>query len=130
MQDVKIKLGLKNIETIHGRAEDYSVRGKMRERFDAAVSRAVASLPVLSEYCLPYVKVGGYFIALKGPAVEEEILLSKNAISSVGGSLVDVIKVSIEESDLQHNIVIIKKIKDTPKQFPRKAGTASKNPIM
>lgn len=130
LEEVKNKLGLKNIETIHGRAEDYAVRGKLRDKFDAAVSRAVASLPVLSEYCLPYVKVGGYFIALKGPAVEEEILLSKNAISSLGGTLEDIIKVSIEESDLEHNIVIIKKIKDTPKQFPRKAGTASKKPIL
>lgn len=128
--DIVIKeLGLKNIKTIHSRAEDGARNKMLREKFDIATSRAVANMSVLSEYCLPYVKVGGKFIALKGPAVEQEIEDSKVAIKTLGGELEKVCEVTIEDTDLRHNLVVIKKVKECNKVYPRKAGTISKNPI-
>lgn len=129
LNEVIDRLDLKNIKAIHGRAEDYAKNIEYREKFDIATSRAVANMTVLSEFCIPYVKVGGYFVALKGPSIEEEILESKNAIGTLGGRLEDIIKVDIEESDLKHNLVIVKKIKQTPKQFPRKSGIVTKKPL-
>ena len=129
LNEVINKIDLNNITTIHGRAEDFSRKAEYREKFDVAVSRAVANLAVLSELCIPYVKVGGYFVAMKGPSVEEEIKAGKNAVSMLGGKIEDIIKVEIENSDLNHNLVIIKKIKETHKAYPRKAGTAVKNPL-
>ncbi|AGK99578.1 16S rRNA (guanine(527)-N(7))-methyltransferase RsmG [Clostridium pasteurianum] len=129
LNEVINKLELQNIRTIHGRAEDFSKKIEYRQKFDIATSRAVANMTVLSEFCMPYVNIGGYFIALKGPSIEEEILEAKNAIGTLGGKLEDIIKVEIEESDLKHNLVIVKKIKETPKQFPRKAGTVTKRPL-
>lgn len=129
LDEVINNLKLTNISTIHGRAEDFAKLAKYRENFDVAVSRAVANMTTLSELCLPYVKVDGYFIAMKGPSVEEEIIQSKNALNILGGKIEDIIQVSIEDSDLKHNLVIVKKIKSTPKIYPRQAGTASKNPL-
>lgn len=129
LNEVIKQLDLKNIKTIHGRAEDFALEKQYREKFDVAVSRAVANLTVLSEYCIPYVKVGGYFVAMKGPAVEEEIKLSKNAIRMLGGQIEHIEKVQIEGSDLNHNLVIIKKISQTHKKYPRKAGLVAKNPL-
>ena len=123
------KLGLKNIKTIHSRAEDGARNNKLREKFDIATSRAVANMSVLSEYCLPYVKVGGKFIALKGPAVDQEIEESDVAIKTLGGELEQICEVKIEDTDLRHNLVVVKKIKECAKTYPRKAGTISKNPI-
>lgn len=123
-------LGLNNIEAIHGRAEEFSRKENYRAQFDGAVSRAVANLTVLSELCIPYVKVNGYFIALKGPAVEDEIKQGKRAITILGGKLEDVLPVEIEGTDLQHNLVIIKKVKDTPKIYPRNAGNITKKPLI
>ncbi len=128
--DIIIKeLNLKNINTVHSRAEDGARNKSYREKFDIATSRAVANMSVLAEYCLPYVKVGGKFIALKGPSVSEEIEESRNAISKLGGNLEGIFPVNIEETDLQHNLVVVKKVKETTKTYPRKAGTISKNPI-
>lgn len=129
LNEVINKIELKNISTIHGRAEDFSRKLEYREKSDVAVSRAVANLAVLSELCIPYVKVGGYFVAMKGPSVEEEIKDGKNAVSILGGKIEDIIKIEIEDSDLNHNLVVIKKIKETPKAYPRKAGTAMKKPL-
>lgn len=129
LNEVIRELGLENIDTIHGRAEDFAQEAKYREKFDAAVSRAVANLAVLSEFCLPYVKVGGYFVALKGPAIDEEMKNAKNAIKLLGGEVERILKVDIEGSDLNHNLVVIKKIKETPKKYPRKAGMVTKNPL-
>lgn len=129
LNEVVSKINLNNVETIHGRAEDFSRQPKYREQVDVAVSRAVANLAVLSELCIPYVKVGGYFVAMKGPSVDDEIKDGKRAISILGGKIDDVIKINIEDSDLDHNLVIIKKVKETPKAYPRKAGTASKKPL-
>lgn len=122
-------LKLKEINAIHGRAEDFARDNFYRHNFDFAVSRAVANLAVLSEFSLPYVKVGGYFIAMKGPAVEEEIVNSKNALATLGGKIEEIIKVDIEDTDLKHNIVVIKKIKATSTLYPRKAGLISKDPL-
>lgn len=129
LNEVKSDLKLDNISTLHGRAEDYGKDKKYREQYDAAVSRAVANLAVLSEYCIPYVKVDGYFVALKGPSVEDEINDGKNAIKKLGGKIEDIIEVHIEDSNLKHNLVVIRKIMSTPNEYPRKAGTASKKPI-
>lgn len=129
LNEVIKEIQLDNIKTIHGRAEDFAQDTKYREKFDVAVSRAVANLTVLSEFCIPYVKVGGYFVAMKGPAVEEEIKQSKNAIRMLGGRVEHIEKVQIEDSDFNHNLVIIKKIAKTPKVYPRKAGMVSKNPL-
>lgn len=129
LNNVISELDLKNIETIHGRAEDFAQDRKYREKFDFAVSRAVANLSVLSEYCIPYVKVNGYFIALKGPSVSEEINESKNAIKKLGGNIKEIIEVKIEDTDLEHNLVVISKNSNTSVIYPRKAGTANKNPL-
>lgn len=130
LEEVIKRLDLKNIKAIHGRAEDFAKEKQYREKFDVAVSRAVANLTVLSEYCIPYVKVGGYFVAMKGPAVEEEIKASKNAIRMLGGQIEHIEKVQIEGSDLNHNLVIIKKISQTHKKYPRKAGMVTKEPLV
>lgn len=106
---VKNSLNLTNVTTIHSRAEDGARNKELREKFDIATSRAVANMAVLSEFCLPYVKVGGYFIALKGPAITDELNDAKNAIGTLGGKLIEVIEVSVEGTDLKHNLVVIKK---------------------
>jgi 16S rRNA (guanine527-N7)-methyltransferase len=123
------KLGLSNVTTIHSRAEDGGRDVKLREKFDIATSRAVANMSVLSELCLPYVKIGGSFIALKGPAVDQEIKDSIGAVKILGGDLVDISEINIEGTELRHNLVTVKKIKQCPKTYPRKAGSISKNPI-
>lgn len=122
-------LNLKNVVTIHSRAEDGARKPELREKFDVATSRAVANMAVLSEFCMPYVKINGHFVALKGPAIEEELKDGEKAITVLGGELKDIIKVNIEESDLKHNIVEVKKINKCPKIYPRKAGTVNKKPI-
>ena len=123
------ELELKNVYTIHSRAEDGARDPKLREKFDVAVSRAVANMAVLSEFCIPYVKVSGNFIALKGPAIEEELSNSKNAIGTLGGKLKNVIELEIEDTDLKHNIVVVNKIKACSMSYPRKAGIVTKKPL-
>lgn len=123
------ELGLKNFTTIHGRAEETSRKKDFREKFDIATSRAVANLSVLSEFCIPYVKVGGYFVALKGPAVDEEISEAKNMIGQLGGKIKEVIEINIEDTDLKHNLVVIEKIKNTPDVYPRKMSSINKKKI-
>lgn len=129
LNTVVAKLELKNVVTIHSRAEDGARKPELRENFDVATSRAVANMAVLSEFCLPYVKLNGYFVALKGPSIDEEIREGKKAIGTLGGELESIIEVNIEESDLKHNIVEIKKIRKCPKTYPRKAGSINKKPI-
>lgn len=123
------ELGLKNVITIHSRAEDGARKKELRENFDVATSRAVANMTVLSEFCLPYVKVGGHFVALKGPAIEEELKASKNALGVLGGRLKEVIELEIEDTDLKHNIVIVSKEKECSNSYPRKAGIITKKPL-
>jgi len=129
LDEVISKLNLKNIITIHKRAEEGGRDKNLREAYDIAASRAVANLSVLSEYCLPYVKKGGYFIALKGPKIEEEIEEGKGAVNVLGGSIYKVEEVIIEETDLKHNLVIIKKEKNTSSIYPRKGKNVGKNTI-
>ena len=129
LEEVKKELGITNLECIHSRAEDGGRNTDLREKFDYCVSRAVARLSVLSEYCMPFVAVGGYFISLKGPDAAEELTEAQKAISVLGGKVEKVVEITIPESDLKHCAVVIKKIKSTPKVYPRKAGTAAKKPL-
>lgn len=123
------ELALSDIQTVHGRAEDFAKPGKFRESFDYCVSRAVANLSTLSEYCLPYVKTDGYFIAYKSEKAEEEMLQSKKALSMLGGTLRDSHTFLLPDSDLSRTILVIQKEKETPLRFPRKAGLPSKEPL-
>ncbi|SKC88893.1 16S rRNA (guanine(527)-N(7))-methyltransferase RsmG [Maledivibacter halophilus] len=130
LNEVCKELNLKNIELLHGRAEDYGKKEDYREKYDVAVARAVADLSVISEYCLPFVKVNGFFIAQKGPKAYEEALKSEKAVSVLGGKIIDKVDVKLPFSDINHTLIIIKKIKSTPKKYPRKAGTPTKKPIV
>ena len=123
------KLGLTGIETIHGRAEDFAKGEEMREHFDLCVSRAVANLSTLSEYCLPFVKNGGYFISYKSEKIADEIESAKNAISILGGEISDQVEFNLPDSEIYRNLFVIKKIKGTPKRYPRKAGLPGKQPL-
>ena len=129
LQEVIDTLGLEEIEALHGRAEDYAKPGKLREQFDLCVSRAVANLSTLSEYCLPYVKVGGKFISYKSAKISEEMKEAEHAISVLGGKVENQVAFTLPDSDIYRNLFIITKCNETPRQYPRKAGTASKNPI-
>lgn len=123
------ELGLDGVEFIHGRAEDFGKNKDYREKYNCVVSRAVAALNILVEYCLPFVKVGGYFICQKGPKLIEEMEEAKKAIKILGGKIVEQVKIDIPFSDREHYILITEKIKQTPIKYPRKAGKPSKNPI-
>lgn len=129
LNEVIEKLGLIGIKAIHGRAEDYAKPDKMREQFDLCVSRAVANLSTLSEYCLPYVKVGGEFISYKSEKMEEEMSTAKNAIHLLGGKFDRCEEFFLPESDIYRNLVVIKKVKATARKYPRKAGLPSKEPL-
>lgn len=123
------ELGLQKVECIHGRAEDLGKNNDFRERFEVCASRAVANLAVLSEYTLPFVKQEGYLIALKGQKLDEELEQGKKAIGILGGKLEAVVDAKVPFTDLNHRIAKIKKIKVTPKKYPRKAGEPTKAPL-
>lgn len=123
------KLGLAGVETVHGRAEDFAKPGKLREKFDLCVSRAVANLSTLSEYCLPFVKEGGCFISYKSEKISEEMKTAKNAISILGGEINGQVEFMLPDSDIYRNLFIIEKKKITPKKYPRKAGLPGKEPL-
>lgn len=123
------KLGLEGIETIHGRAEDFAKPQKLRESFDLCVSRAVANLSTLSEYCLPFVKVGGYFIPYKSEKIAQEKEEAKKALELLGGEFERQVEFMLPSSDIYRNLFVIKKVRETPKKFPRKAGLPAKEPI-
>lgn len=123
------KLNLSDVETIHGRAEDFAKPGKLREKFDLCVSRAVANLSTLSEYCLPFVKKGGMFISYKSEKISEEFEMAENAISFLGGRVKNQVEFTLPDSDIYRNLFVIEKIKETPKKFPRKAGLPSREPL-
>lgn len=118
-----------NAVTVHARAEDGGRDKKLREQFDIVVSRAVSRLSVLCEYTLPYLKVGGTLIAMKGPSAEEELTEAQNAISVLGGGEAMLQKTNLEDESLSHCLVLIKKVRPTPTIYPRKAGTPTKNPL-
>ena len=127
LSEVVEKIGLEDVETIHSRTEDLAHNQKYREKYDLVTARAVASMNVLSEYCIPYAKIGGYFAAYKSGNIEEELNNAQNALITLGGK--------IEKTDvfdlygMGRSIVLIRKVKGTPKVYPRKAGTPSKNPL-
>lgn len=122
-------LSLQDVQAIHGRAEDFGQKSDYREKFDLATARAVARMPVLLEICLPFVKTGGYFIALKGPELENELQESKKALQELGGRVLDVRSLTLADGNYTRNIAVIEKIKPTPKKYPRKAGTPQKTPL-
>ncbi|MCR4597523.1 MAG: 16S rRNA (guanine(527)-N(7))-methyltransferase RsmG [Acetatifactor sp.] len=123
------ELGLKNVEAVHGRAEDFAGQAGRRESFDFCVSRAVANLSTLSEYCLPFVKLGGSFVSYKSEKITEELGQASNAISILGGEVVRQVEFTLPSSDIYRNLVVIEKKKTTPKKYPRKAGLPSKEPL-
>lgn len=129
LNDVISELGLKDVETVHGRAEDLARPGQLREKYDLCVSRAVANLSTLSEYCLPFVKLGGMFVAYKSEKVFEEISHAEHSISLLGGKMEDQIEFTLPHSDIYRNLVVIKKRMESPRQFPRKAGLPSRDPL-
>lgn len=130
LNEVITKLSLENIETIHGRAEDFANKSEYRENFDAAVSRAVANMSTLTEYCLPFVKQGGVFVSYKSVKTEEELQGAKNAIKILGGKTRDVVQFRLMDTDEERSLVVVEKIKTTPKKYPRKAGLPAKEPLV
>lgn len=129
LDEVINKLGLENIKTIHSRAEDGGRNKELREQFDIAISRAVANLSSLAEYNLPYVKLGGYFVAMKSGEIDEEAENAKKAIKLLGGQLEKITKFRLPNTDIDRSLVLIKKVKETSKKYPRKAGLPTKEPL-
>jgi 16S rRNA (guanine527-N7)-methyltransferase len=129
LEEVICKLKLEHISTLHGRAEDYGKDINYREQFDLCVSRAVAKLSSLSEYCLPYVKVGGYFISYKSGKVQEELDMSINAFQILGAKLKEVGEFKLPNTDIERTLVVLQKNTITPKKYPRSAGKLSKDPL-
>ena len=129
INDLCSKLGIKNVKAIHGRAEELGRQNNLRESFDLCISRAVANMSTLSEYCLPFVKIGGTFIAYKGPNCREEIENAELAMEKLGGEVYGVFYNELEGFEFDHVLVYIDKINSTPKKFPRKAGTPAKEPL-
>lgn len=125
--DLTGKLDINNVRTVHGRAEELARNKQYREAFDLCVSRAVANMAVLAEYCLPFIRKGGYLLAYKGPDAEAEMKKAEKAIKVLGGKFIRIQSTDLNGYD--HNIVVIEKIKDTPAKYPRKAGTPVKEPI-
>lgn len=123
------RLGLTGIEAIHGRAEDFAKPAALREKYDLCVSRAVANLTTLSEYCIPFVKKGGKFISYKSEKIAEEMLEAKKAIFLLGGSVEKQVEMHLPNSDIYRNLFVIKKNEITPKKYPRKAGLPAKEPL-
>lgn len=129
LDEVVDNLGLIGIETVHGRAEDVAKKAEYREQFDLSVSRAVANLASLTEYCLPFVKVGGKFVSYKSVSVDEEIAQSKKAVYVLGGEIGKVEKFHLPGSDMERALVVVEKKRSTPKKYPRKAGMPTKEPL-
>lgn len=123
------ELGLKEINAIHGRAEELALKPEYREAFDICISRAVASLDTLSEYCIPFVKPGGWFIAMKGPSAMDEIKLAGKAISTLGGAVEDIREIRFPGTDIEHTLVMVKKLTKTSSKYPRGGGKPRKSPI-
>ena len=129
LNEVIKKLGLKNIYAFHGRAEDFAKDRQYREKFDVCVSRAVANLSTLSEYCIPFVKTGGYFVSYKGGDSDEEVIRSENAITLLGGEIENTDRFFLPDTDMGRTLIKIRKRKSTPNRYPRKAGIPSKEPL-
>ena len=129
LQEVVDTLGLTNVTLVHARAEEAGREKNYREHFDLVVSRAVANIATLSEYCLPLVKINGYFISFKSGDIKDEIEASGSAVKKLGGTMTEPVYFTIPETDISRSFLIINKEKNTPKAYPRKAGTPSKEPL-
>lgn len=129
LKEVIETLGLTDINAVHGRAEDYGRDPKYREQYDLCVSRAVANMSTLSEYCIPFVKKGGYFIPYKSGKADEEIAQARSAVKKLGGEMQDIIVKFLPETDVERTFVPVKKLAATAKQYPRKAGLPGKEPL-
>ena len=129
LNEVIEELGLTGISTVHGRAEDFGRNPDYREKYDLAVSRAVANLSSLSEYCLPFVKVNGKFISYKATDCNEEVTNAENAIRTLKGNISDILTYTIPGTDLERKFIVIHKKELLPKRFPRKAGMPTKEPL-
>lgn len=123
------KLDLSDADTIHGRAEDFAKRDAYRENYDMCVSRAVANLTTLSEYCIPFVKPGGLFISYKSEKITEEMKEAEKAIELMGGKYSKQVELTLPFSDIYRNLFVIEKVRETPEKYPRKAGIPSKEPL-
>ena len=121
---------LKKIQAVHGRAEELAGKKEYRESFDLCVSRAVANLSSLSEYCLPYVEKGGLFVSYKSGNIQEELEAAGYAIQILGGRIKDTVKFKLPGSDMDRSLVVIEKIRETPARYPRRAGIPSREPLM
>jgi 16S rRNA (guanine527-N7)-methyltransferase len=130
LKEILNNLEISNVELLHTRAEDLAHKEEYREKFDLCVSRAVANLAALTEYCLPFISIGGTFISYKGPGVSEELKESASAIKLLGGDAGEIRKINLEGFGLDHNMIVIKKKRKTPEKYPRKAGMPSKEPIV
>lgn len=132
LNEVIEKLELKDITCIHGRAEDYGCNPEYREKYDICVSRAVANLSTLSEYCVPFIKVGGKFVSYKASDIETEVSQAKNAVKQLGCKVEDIVKMNLsdmKENEYERSFVIINKEKKLSKKYPRKSGIPSRNPL-
>ena len=129
LDDTAEKLGLTNVETVHGRAEDLGASAAYREKYDLAVSRAVSALPVLLEYCLPFVRKGGRFAAYKGEKLEAELAVSAKALKVLGGTVSSRVSFELPGTDYFRELLVVEKTAATPARYPRKAGTPAASPI-
>ena len=129
LNEVCSELKINNIKTYHGRAEEFGHNKQHREKYDIAISRAVANMTTLVEYLIPFIKVGGRCICMKGNDIEEELEQAKFAIKELGGKIEKVERFNLPNSDMERNIIIITKTKETPNRYPRKAGMPSKMPL-
>ena len=129
LNEVIAQLGLTDIKNIHGRAEEYAKQAEYRENFDLCVSRAVANLSTLSEYCLPYVSMNGMFVPYKSGEIDEELENSKKAVKILGGKIENVVKFQLPGTDIGRSFVKVRKIANTNKKYPRKAGLPAKEPL-
>ena len=130
LNEVIQRLGLTDIDTVHGRAEDFAKPESLREQYDICVSRAVANMTILSEYCIPFVKKGGIFVSYKSEKLCEEKKEAEKAISILGGCVEKEMKFSLPDSDICRILFVIRKVESSPKKYPRKAGLPAKEPLV
>lgn len=129
IDELCLDAGITNVQTVHARAEELARNKQHREKYDLCVSRAVANMAVLAEYCLPFIKVGGCLMAYKGPEAAEEATAAEKAFKLLGGEIQEIYEAKLDQYGISHNILIVKKIKNTASKFPRKAGMPTKEPL-
>ncbi len=130
LQEVIRVLGLDQVSALHGRSEDFGKNPVYREQYEVCVSRAVANLTTLSEYCLPFVKIGGKFISYKSGKIEEELAKASHGLEVLGGSLSGQVRFYLPHTEMERSLVMVDKVRATPKKYPRKAGIPAKEPLL